>query len=152
MSFHSPCLCFPAACCRRSVSGSSGSVCGSQETSPGLIWRTPTVASTLKPPSSTLLCPAPSACSWSDLCSRGENTEYVSVMCPCVIELSDRNDLVSEYWDYVAQAVWSNTVLHQIMCCVVIALCCLCARVQVLSHTAGWCLGNQGQDTSRSRT
>ena len=126
MFCHSSCLCFPAACCRRSVSGSSGSVCGCQETSPGLTSRTLKVASTLKRPSSTLLCPAPSAYSWSDLCSRGENTEYVSIMCLCAIDLSDRSRLVSEYWDYVTQAVWSNTVLHQIMCFIVIVLCCLC--------------------------
>lgn len=75
---------FPAACCRQSVSGCGGSVCGCQEMCPGLIWRTMKVVSMLKPLTFTLLCPVPCACSQSDTYLRGENIQYVSKMSPCV--------------------------------------------------------------------
>lgn len=68
-----------AACCRQSVSGCGGSVCGCQQMSPGPIWRTVKVGSMLKPLNFTLLCLAPSAYSLSDTCLRGENSLNVSL-------------------------------------------------------------------------
>lgn len=103
------CVCvFPAACCKQSVSGCGGSVCGSQWTSPGLTWRTVKVASMLKPPTFSLPCPAPSACFWSDTCSRGETwTRALEPEIPqlhCFINTGNYTHLCLKHWHELTAA------------------------------------------------